>query len=174
MELFLGLDLSTQSLKGTIMDIKENIVCERIVQFDRDMPHYGTQNGSIAGSDGEITCPVALWTESVDLLISRFESAGVNFGEVVAVSGAAQVSIETHPDPLCPRDNYLETSATRKCILDKICPGSPRQLGSFQKTVRTINIQGVFVTKCPYMARFLYYSRVCCPGASRWRATKTI
>ncbi|KAF9515738.1 hypothetical protein BS47DRAFT_1341664 [Hydnum rufescens UP504] len=72
------------------MDIDENIICERIVHFDRDIPHYGTQNGSIAGSDGEITCPVALWIESVDLLLSRFESASVNFGEVVAVSGAAQ------------------------------------------------------------------------------------
>lgn len=94
MPLFLGLDLSTQSLKATITTERDVVVFEKAYNFQRDFPKYGTSNGAIAGpDDGEMTCPVALWVEVLDALMDEVVKAGIQVKEIVAVSGAAQVSI---------------------------------------------------------------------------------
>lgn len=93
MVLFLGLDLSTQSLKTTVIDEHSKVISEQTVSFHRDLPQYRTQNGAIAGpDDGEMTTPVALWLESLDIVMAGLAKSGVDFGSIVAVSGAAQVS----------------------------------------------------------------------------------
>ncbi|KAF8659819.1 hypothetical protein AX16_001704 [Volvariella volvacea WC 439] len=89
--LFLGLDLSTQQLKAVLVTEDESIVHESSVHFDNDLPSYKTTNGAIRGpAEGEVTSPVAMWIESLDLLMDRMKAAGVNFGDIVAVSGAGQ------------------------------------------------------------------------------------
>ncbi|KAG8880897.1 argininosuccinate synthetase [Tulasnella sp. 331] len=89
--LFLGLDLSTQQLKASIIDAHENLIQECAVHFDTDLVHHGTHNGAIKGDrQGEMTCPVMVWLESIDLLMKRLQDSGVEFGRVLAVSGAAQ------------------------------------------------------------------------------------
>ncbi|KAG9014379.1 hypothetical protein FRB94_012785 [Tulasnella sp. JGI-2019a] len=89
--LFLGLDLSTQQLKASVIDAHENLIQECAVHFDTDLAHHGTQNGAIAGDrPGEMTCPVVVWLESMDILMKRLQDRGVEFGRVLAVSGAAQ------------------------------------------------------------------------------------
>jgi xylulokinase len=92
MVLFFGLDLSTQSLKATITTEWDVVIFEKALVFQRDLPHHGTTNGAIAGpEDGEMTCPVALWIESLDRVMDAVAAAGVDMREIVAVSGAAQV-----------------------------------------------------------------------------------
>lgn len=89
--LFLGLDLSTQQLKASIIDEHENLVLEAAVHFDSDLAHRGTENGAVYGPrEGEVTCPVVVWLEAVDLLLERLKEKGVEFGRILAVSGAAQ------------------------------------------------------------------------------------
>ncbi|KAI0031449.1 actin-like ATPase domain-containing protein [Vararia minispora EC-137] len=89
--LFLGLDLSTQQLKAILVDEDSVVVHESAVGFDRDLPHYGTINGAIRGpDDGEVTSPVAMWLEAMDLLLQRMKDAGVNMNDIQAVSGAGQ------------------------------------------------------------------------------------
>lgn len=92
MALFLGLDLSTQSLKSTVSNSHGEVIAEKTINFHRDLPKYGTSNGAIAGpDDGEMTTPVALWIESLDIVMDALKAAGVDLSAVVAVSGAAQV-----------------------------------------------------------------------------------
>ncbi|EIW62643.1 uncharacterized protein TRAVEDRAFT_17260 [Trametes versicolor FP-101664 SS1] len=56
--LFLGLDLSTQGLKAVLIDEEGAPVHESAVNFDRDLPSYGTTNGAIRGpGPGEVTSP---------------------------------------------------------------------------------------------------------------------
>lgn len=99
MALFIGFDLSTQSLKSIVSNVTGDVICEKTVNFHRDLPQYHTQNGAIAGpDDGEMTTPVALWLESVDIVMSALQSAGVDLGAVVAVSGAAQVRTPAYPN----------------------------------------------------------------------------
>lgn len=90
--LFLGLDLSTQQLKASIIDETENLLYEEYIHFDSDLPHHGTQNGAHYGDrEGEVTCPVVVWLEAMDVLFDRLtEKHSVDFGRVLAVSGAAQ------------------------------------------------------------------------------------
>ncbi|OCH96246.1 D-xylulose kinase [Obba rivulosa] len=89
--LFLGLDLSTQGLKAVLISEDNNVVHESAVQFDRDLPSYGTINGAIRGpAEGEVTSPVRMWLEAFDLLMVRMRTAGVNFGRIMAVSGDGQ------------------------------------------------------------------------------------
>jgi len=91
--LFLGLDLSTQQLKATILDKTSNIIHEASVHFDHDLPHHGTTNGTIRGPDpGEVTSPVRMWLEAIDLLCERLHNDHIDFGNIAAISGAGQVS----------------------------------------------------------------------------------
>ncbi|KAJ3504130.1 hypothetical protein NLJ89_g8097 [Agrocybe chaxingu] len=89
--LFLGLDLSTQQLKAVLLDQASMIVHEAAVHFDRDLPHHGTTNGAISGPDeGEVTSPVQMWLEAIDLLLERLKQGNFDFDSIVAISGAGQ------------------------------------------------------------------------------------
>ncbi|KIJ55615.1 hypothetical protein M422DRAFT_151982 [Sphaerobolus stellatus SS14] len=87
---FLGFDLSTQSLKAIVLSPGLNLVHEEAITFDKDLPHYQTTGGAIRGSNGEVTSPVAMWLEALDLVIARMKEKGVDFGRVRGVSGAGQ------------------------------------------------------------------------------------
>jgi xylulokinase len=93
--LFLGFDLSTQALKASAISLgSDQVHVAATVNFDKDLPRHGTSNGSIVSpaGDGEITTPVELFLEAVDLVMQRLKDAGLEFGRVLAVGGAAQVS----------------------------------------------------------------------------------
>ena len=90
--LFLGLDLSTQQLKALLIDEKAIVVHDLAVGYDRDLPQYGTTNGAMHGpGDGQVTSPVAMWIEAIDLILQRMKDAGVDFSRIRAISGAGQV-----------------------------------------------------------------------------------
>ena len=90
--LFLGLDLSTQSLKAVLITEDGQVTHKSTVNFDRELPYYRTTNGAIKGPDeGEVTSPVRMWLEAMDLLVSKMQNAGVNLSRIMAVSGGAQV-----------------------------------------------------------------------------------
>ncbi|KAH7927851.1 actin-like ATPase domain-containing protein [Leucogyrophana mollusca] len=89
--LFLGFDLSTQQLKAIIISEDSSIVHESAVHFDKDLPAYGTVNGAIQGPDeGEVTSPVQMWLEAIDLVMERVKSAGVDLSAIAGISGAGQ------------------------------------------------------------------------------------
>ncbi|KAF8202255.1 hypothetical protein BJ912DRAFT_1019176 [Pholiota molesta] len=89
--LFLGLDLSTQQLKAVLLDEDSQVIHEAAVHFDRDLPHHGTTSGAIRGTaEGEVTSPVKLWLEAIDLLCQRLKDNRIDFSAIAAVSGAGQ------------------------------------------------------------------------------------
>jgi hypothetical protein len=97
--LFLGLDLSTQQLKALLIDETTAVVHNFSVGYDKDLPHYGTTNGAVHGpTDGQVTSPVAMWVEALDLILQRMRDAGIDFSRIRAVSGAGQV---------CPSHTFL-------------------------------------------------------------------
>jgi len=90
--LFLGLDLSTRQLKALLIDEKAVVIHDFLVGYDSDLPQYGTTNGATHGpGDGQVTSPVAMWIEAIDLILQRMKDAGVDFSRIRAVSGAGQV-----------------------------------------------------------------------------------
>ncbi|KAI1796756.1 D-xylulose kinase [Ganoderma leucocontextum] len=89
--LFLGLDLSTQGLKAVLVDSEGTPVHESSVNFDRDLPSYGTTNGAIRGPDpGEVTSPVRMWLDAYDLIMERMREANVDFLRILGISGDGQ------------------------------------------------------------------------------------
>ena len=89
--LFLGLDLSTQSLKALAIDAGLGVVYETAVSFDDDLPDYGTEGGAHRHADGvTVTTPTRLWVEALDLLLERMKADGFAFGRVAAISGSGQ------------------------------------------------------------------------------------
>lgn len=92
--LYLGLDLSTQQLKAIVITDDLTVQHEVAVHFDRDLGgKYSVTNGAVRGPDeGEVTSPVAMWVEAIDLLMQRMKDAGVDLGSISAFSGAGQVS----------------------------------------------------------------------------------
>jgi xylulokinase len=94
--LFLGIDLSTQQLKALLINEKAIVVHNVAVGFDRDLPQYGTTNGATHGpEDNQVTSPVEMWVEAIDLILQRMKDAGVDFRRIRAVSGAGQVRTQT-------------------------------------------------------------------------------
>ncbi len=89
--LFLGLDSSTQGLKCTVIDADLNLVYERAVNFDRDLPRFGTKGGVQVGPDGlTVTSPTLLWVAAMDLLFSQMQADGAPLAKVQAISGSGQ------------------------------------------------------------------------------------
>ncbi|KAI0091647.1 actin-like ATPase domain-containing protein [Irpex rosettiformis] len=89
--LFLGLDLSTQGLKAVLITEESEVVHESAVNFDRELPHYNTTNGAIRGPDhGEVTSPVRMWLEAIDLIVQKMQTAGVDLERIMAISGDGQ------------------------------------------------------------------------------------
>jgi xylulokinase len=91
--LFLGFDLSTQQLKAAVIDESGSLIHESSIHFDRDLSVYGTTNGALHGEEkGEVYCPVIVWIHALDNLMDKMKSSSIPFGDIVAISGAAQVS----------------------------------------------------------------------------------
>ncbi|KAH9940817.1 D-xylulose kinase [Epithele typhae] len=89
--LFLGLDLSTQGLKAVLVDADGVLTHESSVNFDRDLPTYGTTNGATKGpAPGEVTSPVRMWLDAYDLIMERMRDAGVDFSRILGISGDGQ------------------------------------------------------------------------------------
>ncbi len=90
-KLFLGLDSSTQGLKCTIIDETLNTVYERAINFDRDLPRFGTRGGVQVAADGlTVTSPARMWVAALDLLLDQMRADGAPLAQVRAISGSGQ------------------------------------------------------------------------------------
>jgi xylulokinase len=90
--LFLGLDSSTQSLSGMVVDLDKNTVLyEHSINFDEHLTQYGTQHGVLENSNPSIVhSPPLMWVEALEMLMARMQKDGVDLGSVKAVSGSGQ------------------------------------------------------------------------------------
>lgn len=95
MPLYLGLDVSTQSVSAIVIEAgpsRRRIVWESSLNFDRDLPEYGTRAGVHDGPrPGEVTSPPLMWADGLDRMMARVAGAlGHDVSRVRAVSGSAQ------------------------------------------------------------------------------------
>ncbi|KAJ1872948.1 hypothetical protein LPJ55_002662 [Coemansia sp. RSA 990] len=86
--LFLGLDLSTQQLKGVLINCHKQVVDEITVSLVDEFPEFATTNGRYVDGD-VVTAPVLMWVAAVDTLMARLAASG--FAQrICGISGAAQ------------------------------------------------------------------------------------
>ncbi len=90
--MFLGLDLSTQSLSAVLLDAEQGvIVAEDSVNFGESLPHYHQAHGyDESGTCGTVHANPLMWLEALDLLLGQMKSRGFDFSKVTAVSGSGQ------------------------------------------------------------------------------------
>jgi xylulokinase len=91
-QLFLGLDSSTQSLSALVIDLEtRQVTYEASLNYDKSLPHYRTQNGTLRSSDPLVVhSPPLMWVEALDVLFTRMKHEGVPLGEILAVAGSGQ------------------------------------------------------------------------------------
>lgn len=88
---YLGLDLSTQQLKGIVVDSGLKQIALAKVEFEVDLPAYKTVKGVFVKADtNEVLAPVAMWLDAVDLLFARLKDMDVDLARLRGVSGACQ------------------------------------------------------------------------------------
>jgi xylulokinase len=89
--MFLGIDSSTQSLTGLLIDpATGQIVQQTSVNFGSELPQFGSPSGFIpGGKDGEVHGDPQMWLEALDLMLTRL-SAVADLSKVVAIAGSGQ------------------------------------------------------------------------------------
>jgi xylulokinase len=93
--LYLGLDCSTQSLTGIVAQVtgsSRRVVFQRSLDFDAELPQYGTRNGVLRHPDPRIvSSSPLLWAEALDRFMTVLSrESGLDLTKLRAVSGAAQ------------------------------------------------------------------------------------
>ncbi|KAF4123126.1 xylulokinase [Geosmithia morbida] len=92
--LYLGFDLSTQQLKAIVVNSDLQTVAQAKVDFDGDFGEkYAVKKGvHVREETGEVYAPVAMWMESVDLVLSRLRDAmgSIPMDRIKALSGSGQ------------------------------------------------------------------------------------
>ncbi|KAK0645877.1 hypothetical protein B0T16DRAFT_327962 [Cercophora newfieldiana] len=90
--LYLGFDLSTQQLKAIVVQSDLTVVSDAKVDFDGDFgSKYGIKKGvQVNETEGEVFAPVAMWLESLDLVLQRLQEKNTPLGRIRGISGSCQ------------------------------------------------------------------------------------
>lgn len=95
MPLYLGIDCSTQGLTAIVIEIDgstRRVVFNSSLNFDRDLPEYGTTGGVIRGErDGEVFASTLMWADALDRMMARIaRAAEIDLDNLRAIAGSAQ------------------------------------------------------------------------------------
>lgn len=90
-QLFLGLDCSTQSLTGIIIDYNSRkVIYKHVLNYDVDLKHYNTTNGAYFSQDGKtVHSNPLMWAEALDLLLKDLMHE-VEVKDIKCISGSGQ------------------------------------------------------------------------------------
>ena len=89
---YLGIDSSTQSMKGLVIDPVAGVVraCAS-VNFKADLPQYHCPDGVLAHADPLVKhADPLMWLAALDLLLTRMQATGVDMGQIAAIGGDGQ------------------------------------------------------------------------------------
>ncbi len=144
--LFAGLDVSTQSCKLVVIDLAERATVHvDAVDYDDDLPHYGTREGAVQGLGAGVSeSDPTMWIEAVELLLSRLAAApDVDQRRIraLAVSGQQHglVALDEDGNLARPRAKlWNDFSTTDECrLLTERVGGTERMIAEVGNTQRT-------------------------------------
>ncbi|KAL4787850.1 FGGY family of carbohydrate kinase [Aspergillus varians] len=89
--LYIGFDLSTQQLKGLVVNSDLKVIYVSIFDFDADSHGFPIKKGVLTNeAEHEVFAPVALWLQALDSVLSGLKKQGMDFSRVRGISGAGQ------------------------------------------------------------------------------------
>jgi xylulokinase len=88
---FLGIDASTQSMTGLVIDTQDGaIVAETSVNFDEEYgAKYGVTNGVLDLGDGQVHSDPLMWAEALEEMLRRL-AAVTDVASIAAIAGSGQ------------------------------------------------------------------------------------
>lgn len=87
--LYLGFDLSTQQLKGLVVDSSLKKIHEAKFDFDADSKGFNVNKGVLVNeAEREVFAPVAMWLQAIDTLLARLKDDGLDFSRIKGISGS--------------------------------------------------------------------------------------
>jgi len=92
MGLYLGLDSSTQGLKGIIIDADSgNIITSESVNFGKDLSEYKCSDGALDNSDPLIKhADPLMWVAALDMVLEKLQKANAPLADIIGISGCGQ------------------------------------------------------------------------------------
>lgn len=143
--LFAGFDVSTQSTKLVVIDPAARAVCHvDRVEYDRDLPQYGTAEGAIAGLGAGVSeSDPRMWVEAVELLLRRLRESSVVPGRIRCLSVSGQqhglVALTAQGQLARPRAKlWNDFSTAEECrILTEAVGGDQAMIAEVGNTQRT-------------------------------------
>ena len=156
MDYFLGLDCSTQSFSGILINFQEKeTVFSHSINFDANLPQYDTQHGVYTSNGGKVVHSNPLmWVEAMELLFAIFLQEDLPLNKVKLITGSAQqhgtVYLNKSFEPTLKNLNKEKTLAsqikgtlsreTSPVWMDssttKECEEIRNQLGGFKSTIQ--------------------------------------
>lgn len=89
--LYIGFDLSTQQLKGLVVNSELKVVNISKFDFDADSHGFQIKKGVLTNeAEHEVFAPVALWLQALDGVLNGLQKQGLDFRRVKGISGAGQ------------------------------------------------------------------------------------
>lgn len=92
MAYYLGIDSSTQSMKGLVIECEAGkVVAQAAVDFSTDLPQFNCPDGVLTINDPLIKhSDPMLWVAALELMLERLQASGFDLGLINAIGGAAQ------------------------------------------------------------------------------------
>ncbi|MDD2598565.1 MAG: FGGY family carbohydrate kinase [Kiritimatiellae bacterium] len=92
MSYYLGIDSSTQSLKGLVIECDAGkIAAQAAVNFSTDLPQFNCPDGVLHINDPLIKhSDPMLWVAALELMLERLQASGFDLGLIAAIGGAGQ------------------------------------------------------------------------------------
>ncbi|HEY3886498.1 MAG TPA: FGGY family carbohydrate kinase [Vicinamibacterales bacterium] len=144
MPLYLGFDLSTQSLTAVVIDSdRRTVVFGTSLAFDRDLPDYGTRSGVLPSIDPHVVhAPPAMWADALERICAAV-AARVEVSRIRAISGAAQ----QHGSVYMARD--LRSALAVGDVMDPI---GPRVRAALARATAPVWLDGSTSAQCRALA----------------------
>lgn len=93
MPLYLGLDATLHGLNAIVIEIESDVrrvVFNRSLNFDRDLPQYGTTGGLRRTSEGDAHASPVMWADALDRVMGRLAAAAeIEVERIRAIGGSA-------------------------------------------------------------------------------------
>ena len=89
---YLGLDDSTQSMTGMIINTDSSqIIAEESINYDENFASkYGVNHGVLDKGKGTVHSFPLMWVEALDLLLTKFRDKDYDLSSIDAISGSGQ------------------------------------------------------------------------------------
>ncbi len=143
MPLYVGIDCSTQGLTLQVLSVGvdddaahlaapgDHIVFQHVVNFDRDLPLFGTRHGALPYDNPAVVhAPPQMWADALELGLAALAQSGLDLDDIAAISGSAQQHGTVYLDaagefsrPTSPI--WLDTSTSVECAEITSALGGP-------------------------------------------------